>query len=373
MDYTTVVPISGPVASRKQAAKRHYGTHPYFTRRSWDVVQNYISTFSAPDDLVLDPFGGSGVTAVEALVLGRRGVQLDISPLANFIADCTAVAPVDLAALTSAFSQDESECREPIRQVYAADDELSESTEIPFWYPSNVPLPSNADVRYVHELFTRRQLFSLAMLHHHISEIKDGTLRKLLMFAFSATLAKTNRTFVSATGRKESRGGSTIFSIYRYYVPPSPVKLQVWDQFEMRFKRLLVAKREINDLVDGRYSPDTFRAIRGSATDLKALFPADAVDYIFTDPPYGAHIAYLDLTTMWDAWLGFDVTERDKKLEVIEGGNLAKSKQEYVRLLESSIDEMARVLKWNRWLSLVFSHKDPPIGIPSLELAKERD
>ena len=83
--YLSVQPIAGPIAPMKQAARRHYGSHPYFTKRAWNVVQQYIKTFSQAGDVVLDPFGGSGVTAVEALVLRRRAIHVDISPLANFL------------------------------------------------------------------------------------------------------------------------------------------------------------------------------------------------------------------------------------------------------------------------------------------------
>lgn len=47
---------------RKQQARRHFGVHGYFTKQSWNVVQKYVEHFSQPGDIVLDPFGGSGVT-----------------------------------------------------------------------------------------------------------------------------------------------------------------------------------------------------------------------------------------------------------------------------------------------------------------------
>ena len=74
-DYCNIQPIANPIPPLKQQAKRHWGSHPYFTRRAWNVVQEYIRTFSQPGDVVLDPFGGSGVTAVEALVLHRRRIH----------------------------------------------------------------------------------------------------------------------------------------------------------------------------------------------------------------------------------------------------------------------------------------------------------
>ena len=47
---------------RKRATKRHYGVHGYFTKQSWDIVDRYIRHFTQRGDVVLDPFGGSGVT-----------------------------------------------------------------------------------------------------------------------------------------------------------------------------------------------------------------------------------------------------------------------------------------------------------------------
>ena len=359
MDYMALKPIDATIIPMKQAAKRYYGSHPYFTKRAWNVVQGYIKAYTDKGDVVLDPFGGSGITAIEALILGRKAIHIDIAPLANFITEEIAISPVKLSKLVKCFQEIGNNCAAKINELYELEEDRIEDMEIPYWYPKNVRLPKNADVQYVHELFTRRALIALSILHEHIRHIKDKVIRNLLLFTFSGTLAKVNRTFVSAVGRKESRGGATIFSVYRYYVPPDPVELHVWEQFEMRFKRLIKAKKETNDLIGKNYKPDTIRIIQDSATRLSKILKPESVDYIYTDPPYGAHIAYLDLTTMWDAWLKFKVTEDDRQQEVIEGGDLDKSKEEYTKLLSDSIGEMFKVLKQNRWLSIVFAHKDP--------------
>src|SRR5438552_1646079 len=78
--------IDTPIPAERQSAKRHYGVHPYFTRRPFNVVRQYILHYSREGDIVVDPFGGSGVTAIEAYLENRVGVQNDINPLANFIA-----------------------------------------------------------------------------------------------------------------------------------------------------------------------------------------------------------------------------------------------------------------------------------------------
>jgi hypothetical protein len=64
---------------------------------------------------------------------------------------------------------------------------------------------------------------------------------------------------------------------------------------------------------------------------------------------------------MWNAWLDLDVTKDDYKLEAIEGGEHNKSKDDYSSLIAQSIKEMYRVLKYDRWLSFVFAHKDPAL------------
>src|SRR5213082_712147 len=86
IDYSRIEPIEHSISAKRQTAKRHYGVHPYFTRRPFNVVRDYILHYSRVGDRVLDPFGGSGVTAIEAFLENRIGIQNDINPLANFIA-----------------------------------------------------------------------------------------------------------------------------------------------------------------------------------------------------------------------------------------------------------------------------------------------
>ena len=285
LDYNTIKPIQITLPENKQEAKRYYGKHPYFTTRAWNVVQEYVKNFTQPGDTVLDPFGGSGVTAIEALILKRKSIHIDLSPLSVFLAQQTAISPVNLTELGEAFNRVKRQCNGRINNWFQlTNDELS-NTPINYWYPHNYPLPSNADVKFVHELFTPRQLISLAFLHHTILQEVNIQLRNLLMLAFSATLGKTNRTFVSAVGRKESRGGASIFSLYRYYVPDKPVELNVWEEFSRRFENIIKAKKETNDAIGDFYSDDNFKAINCSATDLAQYIPDETIDYVFTDPP----------------------------------------------------------------------------------------
>jgi hypothetical protein len=352
-------PLNHAIEPSKQKARRHYGSHPYFTKRAWNVVQGYIQHFSAPGETVLDPFGGSGVTAVESLVLRRKAIYNDISSWAGFLAQQTAVAPVDLGELREAFAKVEDQCRCFLEEIWKTpNSELGKRT-VQDWYPKNIPLPKSADVETVEELFTPRMLHGLSRLRAVIMAIKVKPVRDLLLLAFSATLARINRTFLSTNNRRESRGGSAIFSIYRYKVARKPVELPLWDQFAQRFHRLVEAKKETNQLIGKFYQEGkTAQFQQGSATRLNEWIKPGSIDYIYTDPPYGGHISYLDLSTMWAAWLNFPITAGDRKEEVIEGGGLRKTREDYLGLLAASLQQMHETLKSGHWLSIVFAHRD---------------
>ncbi len=63
-----------------------YGVHAYHTKVPPSVIAEYINRHSAPGDLVLDPFCGSGMTGVAAALSGRRAFLNDLSPAAIHIA-----------------------------------------------------------------------------------------------------------------------------------------------------------------------------------------------------------------------------------------------------------------------------------------------
>lgn len=75
------VPVSlGP---RRTSSPHEFYRYP--ARFSPAFARAVIAAFSQPGDLVLDPFGGGGTTAVEALQAGRQCLVADLNPLATFI------------------------------------------------------------------------------------------------------------------------------------------------------------------------------------------------------------------------------------------------------------------------------------------------
>jgi 16S rRNA G966 N2-methylase RsmD len=346
-------PLLEEIPVRKRAAKRHFGVHGYFTKQSWNVVADYITTYSKKGDLVLDPFGGSGVTAIEAMMNGRKAISLDINPLAVFLVE-SLIAPVSYSNLSEAYQRviagyTKNEPKN-IKQINAA---LKK-----YPYPKGNILPKGSDVDTVEKLFSDKQLAQLSTLKAFIKKEKDKNIRKSLLLMFSGLITKVNLTYHTSTYvKKEGGGDASAFRYYRYRLAPRPVELDILKYFELRYQKVVVAKNEIDYFIN-ESTIQNIQILKHTATDLSFL-KKESVDYIYTDPPYGKKIPYLDLSVMWNAWLDLEVTEEDYQEEAIEGGMKEKSKNEYNELIAKSIEEMFRVLKFDRWMSFVFAHKDP--------------
>ena len=349
---------------KKRTAKRHFGVHGYFTKQTWNVVQDYIQNFSQKGDLVLDPFGGSGVTAIEAMMIDRRAIHLDLNPMSVFLVD-NLTCPVKITDLQTSF--------ERVKDAYIANepktDKEIDSALKKYPYPQDWVLPKGSDVEVVQDLFSKKQLATLGFLKYLILQEPDENIRKSLMLMFSGLLTKANKTYhTGKTATKDGQGNASAFQYYRYRIAPDPKDIDVMKYFKLRFDKIINAKREI----EYKINQDTIKnlqVIQGTATNL-AFLKKESIDYIYTDPPYGKKIPYLDLSVMWNAWLDLKVTEQDYAQEAIEGGEHGKSKTEYNDLMAQSISEMYRVLKFDRWMSFVFAHKDPEFWHLIIETAE---
>ena len=89
------------VHSRQPVLGLTHGFYRYPARFSPIFVRAAIEAFTQPGDLVLDPFVGGGTTLVEARVLGRRAIGVDLSELAAFITrvKTTPLSEEDLCAV----------------------------------------------------------------------------------------------------------------------------------------------------------------------------------------------------------------------------------------------------------------------------------
>ncbi len=323
-------------------------------------------------------FSRNWAATIEAFLLGRSAIQNDLNPFANFIARNVADTTLpSIVPLRQAFERTDQRCSKQVLEI-EKDEGVAKRWLKKLPLPENIRLPRNSDAEYFFEMFTPRQLAGLALIKQAI-DCEDGVIRDLLLLAWSASVAKLNKTFLSAKGRAESRGGSSIFSIYRYKLASQSVELPIWETFRGRFLNVVAAKEEVLRLRDYRQksaggsldldSKKHFRVLAHDAATLSQIIKPGSVDYIFTDPPYVAFISYLDLSILWNHWLGFPIADETRKQETIVGGEQSHTEEHYKQSLARSIETCFRLLKPDRWLSIVFQHWDTSYFATILETA----
>lgn len=189
-DYSSIKPIETAIPADRQGAKRHYGVHPYFTRRPFNVVRRYILHYSRQGDAVLDPFGGSGVTAIEAFLENRIGIQNDINPMANFIAKgIVDLSMGELREFASALDFLEDRCAARLMEIQGMTERTLRDISTKVLLPANVRLPKNSDAETFHELFSLDQLVELALLKEQIEGLTSAPVRSA-MFDFMELLRR---------------------------------------------------------------------------------------------------------------------------------------------------------------------------------------
>lgn len=392
---------------KKQGAKRHYGCNAYFTHQSWDIVAQNIKAFTDEGDIVLDSFGGSGVTAIEAMMNNRFGIHTDLNPLSIFMvkALCAKVNLGDLHDLSeeilsefeSLRPKNDKEAKALLKgaKYYpnAIDKEFGEVATTKM-QDSTLWIPKDEDLRWtvkglhsLYQLFNPTQMVELAVLRKLIMRktTKNKEMRYSLLLAFYNTLSLINLTY-----RATNTGGGNHFGFYyRYKLAKIPYFKDTAKTFQGKLKHIINGKKELESspyfyksyleplqrvikdfkgsMIAQRENVENIDSLE-SKTNGEKIFQADAtnlaeiesesIDFIYTDPPYGAKIPYLDLSTMWNAWLDLPVDLATREKECIEQGSLNKTRDEYYSLMEQSLKEMYRVLKFNRWLVFVFQHQD---------------
>ncbi len=91
----------------------------------------------------------------------------------------------------------------------------------------------------------------------------------------------------------------------------------------------------------------------GTSSQTNILLDDDSIDYVFTDPPFGANIMYSELSFLWESWLN---VKTNNGSEAIINKSQNKNLGSYQDLMEKSFKEYYRVLKPGRWITVEFSN-----------------
>lgn len=204
----------------------------------------------------------------------------------------------------------------------------------------------------VADFWTRRSKLALGELWHAIGTVADARVRSALTFAFTNTAWHTTR-----MRRYNAFGGQRPLT-GTLYIPQLISEANVFEVFGHQVAQL--ARFYAGHPAADAESPAFVR--RSSATDLSWL-PSSSVDYVFTDPPFGANLFYGDCNVVWEAWLG---AVTDTSAEIVVNRSLppsagGKTLDDYEKLLADAFTEVRRVLAPGARASVVFHNADDKV------------
>jgi len=298
--------------------------HPYPAKFIPQIPGTLISLLSARGELVLDPFGGSGTTALEAVRLGRRALSIDANPLSALIGR-TKTACIDKLAAQELHT---------LGTVLAA--ELQALSPDPArligMYQNIAPNIPNREKWFADSAFGELCLIRARIQNLESSVAKDVALVALSRIAIRASFQDS-----------ETR--------YKSVPRLVPVGETLW-RFLREFKTVFETVRENESIT--RYGISRF-----DCGDIRSMgaseIPDGSVDLIVTSPPYGNATDYHLYHRFRLLWLDFDPVE----LGHIEIGSHLKHQREgsgyksYFDDLKRAVTTMARVLRPGRYAALV--------------------
>lgn len=210
---------------------------------------------------------------------------------------------------------------------------------------ANLNQPKRHGLDRIDRFYTPRNLSALSHIWKEIHRIENPAIAGVLAFAFTSLYQR-----VSRLSEFRFWGGSS--NTANFNVPFIFNEANVFATFERKAASIFDHLETTAVNYRGKRI-----VIQNSATNLDYL-PDESIDFIFTDPPFGANINYSDMNILWESWLGeFTDTTHEAIVNRYQGKAIA----EYQYLMMESLSECYRVLRPGHWLSLVFMNSSAKV------------
>lgn len=275
-----------------------HGFHSYPARMHPGIPRVLIAEIERGG--VLDPFGGSGTVAVEAIMAGRRVVSVDLNPIAQRIAEVkTAVRAEDARELFVRTA----------KEIAVRSEERVRGR-----VPARAPL-SRHEVGW----YEPHTLKELAGLREEILAVKSVADRRALEMVLSAIVVKFSRQRADTAER-------TVAKKIRKGLPT--------EFFLRRCEELAERWEALADIVPPKTRKPVL--VLGDVRDLGSSLPKGfRAGLVVTSPPYGGTYDYVDHHARRYPWLGLDGSALDE-------GEIGARRRS---------DEKGAAARWDRELS----------------------
>ncbi len=303
--------------------------HRYSSKFIPQIASNLIKIFSKPRETVLDVFLGSGTTCVEAKLLNRESIGVDLNPIAYLIS-VVKTTPISNAYLNK-------NVEEILRKM--RNDTLNKK--------KIVDMPS---FNGIDRWFQPQVLNELFIIQNIINKIEDKKIKMFFVCGFSAILR-------SVSNAHTSYGNLMIDKKRR----------KITNTFE-------IFEKQINIMAEGmssfnkRVSNSKSKIYCADSRNLSFIKNA-SVDLIVTHPPYISAVPYAEYQKLSLNWLenSFSDVFEKQSAEYLNANILDKEliggrrnrqdvKERFISSMDLVFKEMHRVLKRDKYCCVVIGH-----------------
>ena len=135
------------------------------------------------------------------------------------------------------------------------------------------------------------------------------------------------------------------------YMPVVRMEKNIFDVLSRKLKKLEIAEK--TKLEQESIAITTTQSL----TNISEL-PDNVIDYIYTDPPFGANIIYSEMNSILESWLKVRTNDLD---EAVIDETRNRKFDDYALLMRACFSECYRILKPGRWMTVEFHNTQASI------------
>ena len=253
--------------------------HPYPAKFIPQIPGNIIEHLSMPGDLVCDPFGGCGTSAVEAVRRGRRALSCDANPLSAVI------GMAKVGFMSADVEQEIQHLRESVtRQLESlgGSTRLLPTAKHPEYQELCPPIPN------IEKWFNPQVTTELCLIKQAAGDV-ETTLGKAITYTALSRI-------ITRVSNQESE--TRYVAVPRISVPGQTLQTYL-ESLDVVCRTLANSTQELQ-YADARF------AVGDSRNELPQITGGELVDLIVTSPPYPNATDYHLYHRFRMFWLGHD-------------------------------------------------------------------